>query len=307
LKIFDIFRKKKTPAGEDLFKQKYQTFQKLLDANNAALEIMSRLEKVSEGDFVFDLQYVRAQSEAILEKCQEIIDELNVLGDDRYTALVPTFEAIKTKIQHEIASRSTRTGGPLVLPLSRIDRRLLLEVGGKNANLGEIKNRVQLPTPDGFVLTAEAYRQVLAENNLTPGLAAFLAEVDPDNLADLTAKSRGWQEQILQAQIPHRLAEEVHQQYERLARDLGRQPRLALRSSGLYEDQGYSFAGQFLTKLNVSLEQFFPAYVEVVASQFSPSALVYHERGLSGHGGGSGQRRVVYRGPDDEPRRGDGG
>jgi pyruvate,water dikinase len=37
----------------------------------------------------------------------------------------------------------------------------------------------------------------------------------------------------------------------------------------------FSFAGQFLTKLNVPLEQFFPAYLEILASQFSPTALVY--------------------------------
>jgi pyruvate, water dikinase len=282
LKIFDIFRRRKSPAGEDFFQKKYQSFKKLLDANNAALEIMSRLETVSGGDFVFDMQYIRAKSNAILDKCKEIIDELNVLGDNRYSALIPIYEAIKAKIQHEIAEKSIRTSESVVLPLSQVDRRLLLEVGGKNANLGEIKNRLHLPTPDGFVLTAEAYRQVLAENNLTPRLAAFWEEVDPENLADLTEKSQLLREQLLQARIPSRLAAEVHQQYERLAQDLGRPPRLALRSSGLYEDQQYSFAGQFLTKLNVSLKHFFPSYVEVLASQFSPTALVYlAQKGLA--------------------------
>ena len=282
MKIFDIFRRKKIPAGENFFKEKYHSFKKLLDTNNEALEIMARLETVSGGDFVFDLQYIRAKSEAILEKCKKIIDELNVLGNNRYTALTPVYEVIKTKIQDEIAPRSAPAREALVLPLGRVDRRLLLEVGGKNANLGEIKNRVQLPTPDGFVLTAEAYRQVLAENNLTARLAAFVAEVDPGDLGGLTEKSRRIREEILQAGIPGRLAEEVHREYERLAAELGRRPRLALRSSGLYEDQEFSFAGQFLTKLNVSLEHFFPGYLEVIASQFSPAALVYlAQKGLT--------------------------
>ena len=282
MKIFDIFKRKKTASGEDFFKEKYHSFKKLLEANNAALEIMSRLETVSKGDFVFDLRYIQVRSEAIIDKCKEIIDELNVLGNNRYTALIPIFEAIKTKIQAEIAGRSTPVREELVLPLSRVDRRLLLEVGGKNANLGEIRNRVQLPTPDGFVLTAGAYRQVLAENNLTPKLEAFWEELDPGDLGDLTEKSRLLREEILSARIPSRLAEEVHRQYERLARELGRPPRLALRSSGLYEDQEYSFAGQFLTKLNVSWEQFFPGYLEVLASQFSPPALVYlAQKGLA--------------------------
>ena len=233
MKIFDLFKRKKAPAGEDLFKKKYQSFKKLLDTNNEALEIMARLETVSGGDFVFDLQYIRARSEAVLDRCKEIIEELNVLANNRYAALWPIYESIKGKIQDEIAARAAPSLEALVLPLSRVDRRLLLMVGGKNANLGEIKNRLQLPTPDGFVLTAQAYRQVLAENDLTARLAALVAEVDPNDLEGLREKSQRAREEILAARIPGGLAEEVNREYERLARDLGRRPRLALRSSGL--------------------------------------------------------------------------
>ena len=275
MKLFNLFKRKKTPVVEDLFKKKYQSFKKLLDANNDVLEIMSRLETVSEGDFVFDMQYIRARSDAILDKCKEIIDELNILGNDRYAALIPVYDALKTKIQQEVFGKSSPQSASVVLPLTQIDRGLLWEVGGKNANLGEIKNRVPLPTPDGFVLTAEAYRQVLAENSLTSRVAAFLAEVTPGNLEEIAEKSRLIREQILQASIPHHLTEEVNRHYHQLAQSLGYQPRLALRSSGFYEDQEHSFAGQFLTKLNVSFQQFFPNYLEILASQFSPAPLVY--------------------------------
>jgi len=275
LRLFNIFKRKKTHSSAQLLQQKYQTFKKLLDANNSALEIMSRLETVAEGDFVFDRQFVRSQCNEILNKVKEIIDELNELGNDRYTELVPIYEYIKTLILKEIAGAPPQTPASLVLPLSQVDRRLLLEVGGKNANLGEIKNRLNLPTPDGFVLTAEAYHQVLAANNLTAAVSAFINELDSENLAEVEKESRLLREQILSAEIPGPLQEEVTQQYNRLAQTLGYQPRLALRSSGLYEDREYSFAGQFLTKLNVSFQDFFPSYLEILASQFSPHALVY--------------------------------
>ena len=285
MKIFNFFKRKKTAkadVAEDVFKKKYQSFKKLLDANNDALETMSRLETVAEGDFVFDMQYIRAKSEAMLAKTKEAIEELNILGSNKYAALVPIFEAIKTNIEHEVAARSVQVKEAWSLPLSQVDRRFLLEVGGKNANLGEIKNRLHLPTPDGFVLTAEAYRQVLAENQFTQRLADFFQEVDPENLEELTEKSRIMREQLLQATIPDRLREEVNRHYDLLTEKLGYQPRLALRSSGLYEDQQFSFAGQFLTKLNVSLDQFFPGYLEILASQFSPTALVYlAQKGLA--------------------------
>jgi pyruvate,water dikinase len=285
LKIFNFLKRKKAPGadvGEDVFKKKYQSFRNLLDANNAALEIMSRLETVSEGDFVFDMQYIRTKSDSILEKCQEVVAALNVLSANRYAALIPVYEEIKTHIQNEVAARSAGTKGAWVLPLNMVDRRFLLEVGGKNANLGEVKNRLHLPTPDGFVLTAEAYRQVLAENHLEPRLADFFQEVDPGNLEELTKKSQYMREQLLHANIPTRLIEVVTRHYDRLTETLGYEPRLALRSSGLYEDQQFSFAGQFLTKLNVPLQQFFPCYLEVLASQFSTTALVYlAQKGLA--------------------------
>ncbi len=284
MKILDFFRRKKRPpaeTGEDFFKKKYQSFKSLLDANNEALELMSRLETVAAGDFVFDRQFIRSKSEAILELCKKIIDELNALGDNRYTALIPVYERIKSRIMQELAEAPPPVRRAWTLPLSQVDRRLLAEVGGKNANLGEIRNRLQLPTPEGFVVTAEAYRQVLAENDLAPLLERMFGELDPENLADLTEKSRFLREKLGQARIPLRLSEEVNRCYEELTKALGRPPRLALRSSGLYEDQEYSFAGQFLTKLNVSLSEFFPAYLEILASQWSPTALVYlSQRGL---------------------------
>ena len=285
MKILDFFRRKKTSgaeASENIFKEKYQSFKKLLDANNDALETMSRLETVSEGDFVFDMQYIRTKSDSVLVTCKDVIDELNVLANNRYAALIPVYEDIKTQIQREVAARSVQTKEAWVLPLSLVDRRFLMEVGGKNANLGEIKNRLHLPTPDGFVLTAEAYRQVLAENHLEPRLADFFLEVDPGNLEELAEKSRFMREQLRHAKIPTRLIEEVNRHYDRLTETLGYQPRLALRSSGLYEDQQFSFAGQFLTKLNVPLHQFFPGYLEILASQFAPTALVYlAQKGLA--------------------------
>jgi hypothetical protein len=59
-----------------------------------------------------------------------------------------------------VAARDELTSPPLALWLWEIDRSREPEVGGKAAALGEIKNRLSLPVPDGYVLTAEAYRQL---------------------------------------------------------------------------------------------------------------------------------------------------
>jgi pyruvate,water dikinase len=125
---------------------------------------------------------------------------------------------------------------------------------------------------------------VLAENHLTDRLARLLQKVDVNDVAQLTHTSQLMRDLVLEAQIPPPLAEEVHKQYLQLAARLGYAPPLALRSSGLYEDQELSFAGQFLTVLNVPFTDFFPNYLKVLASQFAPPALVYLcQKGLIHH------------------------
>src|SRR5208337_636451 len=285
LKIFDFLKREKTPPAEGwekFLKNKHQSFKDLLEANNAALRVMSRMEAKLAGDFVFDMEYIRSRSEIVLHASQTLVEQLNALGDNRYAELHPVLENIQTRIQDEIQAGTTSGEKiPLVLPLSRVDRRLLMAVGGKNANLGEIKNRLSLPTPDGFVLTTEAYHLVLAENQLAERVGRILEKVEVTDVAPLMDQSRLLRELVLAAQIPAQLSAAVQEQYLHLAERLGYEPQLALRSSGLYEDQELSFAGQFLTVLNVAVADFFPNYLKVLASQFSPSALVYlHEKGL---------------------------
>jgi pyruvate, water dikinase len=269
-------RKESVPEkGVEAFKKKYESFKKLLDANNDTLELMARLEAVSEGDFIFDMQFIRSRSNAILSKVAIIVKELNILGENRYTAINEIYEALKEKVSHEIAASMPANSIPLVLPLSQIDRRFLHQVGGKNANLGEIKNRLGLPTPDGFVITSEAYRLLLTENLLSDRIRSFLENLTLENFDVLTVQCESIQAAIRLAVIPSKLQEEVAGQYQKLSDALGYQPSLALRSSGAYEDQEFSFAGQFLTKLNVPFVEFFPAYLEVLASQFNRRALMY--------------------------------
>jgi len=257
------------------FQEKYESFKRLLDANNDTLELMARLEAVAEGDFVFDMQFIRSRSQAILAKVGTIVTELNLLADNRYQALTDLFASLADRISQEIAAPLADEGIPLVLPLTQVDRRHLHQVGGKNANLGEIKNRLHLPTPEGFVITNAAFRLIIQQNGLAERIRTFLDHLNPDRLDELASQSEAIKEAIRGAAIPEELQQEVERHYQQLVATLGYAPMLALRSSGIYEDQEYSFAGLFLTRLNVPFADFFPAYLEVLASQFNRRALVY--------------------------------
>lgn len=122
-------------------------------------------------------------------------------------------------------------------------------VGGKNASLGEMRrsfSALGVPVPDGFAVTAEAFRYFLQANALTDRIAATLA----DRNTALDAVSRSVRAMVTAGTLPPDLADEIRQAYRQLGGG-----EVAVRSSATAEDlPGASFAGAHETFLNVSGE-----------------------------------------------------
>src|SRR5450756_114287 len=92
-----------------------------------------------------------------------MVTALNLLTNNRYqTDLVPICQRLQAEMLAELEAVPTIPDTPFILPLSALNRDLAPAVGGKMANLGEIGNRVGLPVPQGFTITAAAYKRFLA-------------------------------------------------------------------------------------------------------------------------------------------------
>ncbi len=153
-------------------------------------------------------------------------------------------------------------------------------VGGKNASLGEMYRELKgagVLVPNGFAITAEAYRMVLEEAGAWPRLKEALAGLDPKNVADLAKRAARAREIVHSAPLPAALAEEIRTAYHRLLNEYGETLTLAVRSSATAEDLPQaSFAGQHDSYLNVAGE---PALYDAVrrcfASLFTDRAIRY--------------------------------
>ena len=153
-------------------------------------------------------------------------------------------------------------------------------VGGKNASLGEMYQDlvpVGIPVPDGFAITAEAYRYLLSENNLWETLHHYLDALDPDDPVDLQRRGAAVREAIYSARVPDDLFNEMGQAYQALQQQYGEGVSLAVRSSATAEDlPTASFAGQQDTYLNISgLGAFVDACRRCFASLFTDRAIHY--------------------------------
>ena len=153
-------------------------------------------------------------------------------------------------------------------------------VGGKNASLGEMYRELStqgLRVPDGFAVTAEAYRRTLEANGAWAELHAALDELDPSDVADLARRARRAREVVYGAQLPLEVVEQVLQSYRRLLEEYGEHTAVAVRSSATAEDlPDASFAGQHETFLNVRGERsLLDAVQRCFASLFTDRAIHY--------------------------------
>lgn len=138
------------------FQRKYGHFQNLLAGNNRALETITELEQVCYGSKPFTLEYVISQAERLQSLVYEIAEDLNALSLGKYPGLFDAVERIGVSILQELVQKKTVEKTNLTVPLRQISLDRLSEVGGKAANLGEVFNRVHLPVPRGFAVTAYA-------------------------------------------------------------------------------------------------------------------------------------------------------
>ncbi|HAD14086.1 MAG TPA: phosphoenolpyruvate synthase [Saprospirales bacterium] len=132
-------------------------------------------------------------------------------------------------------------------------------VGGKNASLGEMfaqLNPKGIAVPDGFAVTAEAYRYFLRENKLDVPLNALMKNLDKKQFSNLNAIGEEARGLIQKAAFPKRIADEVVAAYQALKQKEGAAISLAVRSSATAEDlPSASFAGQLESFLNIRGEE----------------------------------------------------
>jgi pyruvate,water dikinase len=153
-------------------------------------------------------------------------------------------------------------------------------VGGKNAALGEmISTLVPLGVnvPDGFAITAEAYRYFVSSTGLDKKIAEVLSDLDTSSIKNLQKKGKQIRTLILKSKLPNDLEKEISEAYTRLEGMYKKDVDVAVRSSATAEDlPGASFAGQQETFLNVrGTKDVIEFTKRCIASLFTDRAISY--------------------------------
>jgi len=269
-------------ALRNAFKARYHSFKLLLNANNEALEIMTELEEALQGPRPFGMSFVRSRITAVSTNVFKIIKHLDELTPHKYEALFNRFREIQERIHAFIGQWPPPKEGPLVLSLGDVAADMVDLVGPKAASLGEIRKNLRVAIPDGFVVTASGYYLFMSHNDLEAEIQRRIQAAGAQTIDQLYSLSASIQQLIIRAPLPPGLEAEIRRCYSLLEAKEGKGVCVAMRSSATAEDMpGVSFAGQYRSELNVSAENIFEAYKEVVASKYSLQAMTYRlNRGI---------------------------
>jgi pyruvate, water dikinase len=273
-RIISEWRKKKRPFSiQELFRK----FQELLNNNGRALELIADMGEKMSGDYLFDKHYIESVVMELEDVIYRIVYDLNVITHKQYLELFDALEESKKEIHEELNSRFTVPKGDYIYPLDSLHKELSDYAGEKMATLGELKNKLGLSVPKGFVISTYAYKRFVEYNRLQEWIDSILnieATVDRETVAQ---KIHDLNRRILQAEIPPDLEKVIRKALGKFNRKDSAETRWSVRSSALGEDSQLSYAGQYLTVLNVASSEVSTAYKKVVASLFSQQAIGYRK------------------------------
>jgi len=251
----------------------YKAFKNLLEQDGRAHELMAEIEMLYHDGKRLDFAGINKLYNEFSASVEAMVHSLSTMHHADAASLLQYHKKFNFYSIFLLAPPDQPTVPPYILNLTDISDPALS--GNKAYNLALLRRKLRAPVPDGFVITTHSFNRLLSHNNLRKPLDALLAVIDIEDTPSLQKISRKLISLICSAEIPPEVAELIAQAYGELEQKYDSELLTAVRSSAVSEDGVHSFAGQYHTELEVNRNGIFTAYLNVLASKYSPEALFY--------------------------------
>lgn len=263
-----------------VLKEKYESFKTLLAADRAAHDRLAALEEIYYNRRRVDFEAIVCHYEHFAASVSVMVDELLAMCPSRYWSLKDYFKKFDFYVRFMLAPPEFNFSPPFVMDMAGASLLDTGAVGKKAAVLHGLSRECHLPAPGGFVITTNAFHYFMEANDLKPFINEKLGGLNIYDSRSLDHTSREIEEAILASPLPREVETEIdaliHPMINRWKRsEKGGTLRLAMRSSGVLEDGPTSFAGQYLSLMNLDARDLFQGYKRVIASKYSSRALSY--------------------------------
>jgi pyruvate,water dikinase len=280
--LIDLFLSKKTcdllVNVDGKVVEKYRHFKDFLTHNRDALNAIAELEQTYYGGSSFSMGSARKRYDELLASTHKLIDALNGISKEKYSDLSVVCNRINQETALLFSDNVSTSTGEMVLAFASLRPEMVKIVGAKATNLATAGNALGLAVPPGFVITAHAFEQFIEKSGLASFIQETLADMTTDMTPEMEKKIQALQDSVLNAKVPESISDEIFRHYAALEAKTRKNVRIAMRSSAVGEDTEASFAGQYITELNVTRENILYAYKSVVASKYSARAILYRLR-----------------------------
>ena len=258
----------------EFVREKFQIFRQLLSKHDNVLRLLSDMDEKAQGEYLFDLHYIKSSLRKMQADTYCAIELMVSMGGEKYNSLFKVTDNIFSDLEQIIPLSGEIIKDDLVIPYDILGRDKIKSVGGKNAQLGEMKSRLGLPVPEGFAITAWAYKLFVNSNNLQERITECLENLNIRSSDDLISCGERMREMVMQCEVPDEISKAILESSINLQKS-NSITRFAMRSSALGEDSIHSFAGQYASILNVTPDKIIDKYKEVIAGKFTPQAIYY--------------------------------
>ncbi|MDO5673622.1 MAG: PEP/pyruvate-binding domain-containing protein [bacterium] len=269
-------------APDTVLRRTYDAFKDLLKFDIQCHELMAEFEELYYQGRREDFAAIRVRYRKLSAGVQAMLAALERMQPGRTTTLREYFIKYDFYAQMLLEPPERFLTPPWVVDHEELHPATL--VGNKSHSLLRIQQAQQADVPAGFSITVSAAAMLMVHNRLRPAMDLLLARMDTGLPESVAACSSALMTLVRSMEIPAELSEAVFDQYDRMALAFPEEapPLVAVRSSAMQEDGRHSFAGQYHSALAVPREEILSAYLEVLASKYTPEALLYRiHTGLS--------------------------
>ncbi|WP_031388336.1 PEP/pyruvate-binding domain-containing protein [Desulfonatronum thiodismutans] len=264
-----------------------QAWTRLADADAEFLSRVAECELASRDTSPPTMTTLRAQSTRMCVSICAMLRSVREMSTRDLSGIEGPFRDLARSIHLAAAPPGPPENPELIVPLSQANSENIPAVGYKAALLGDIRrlhprsNLSGWRVPDGFVITAEAYRLFMVHQGLADEINRLLQIHESATLVDRLRLSSELQQRIITAQLPDQLQTAVRAAYRELESAAGhRGVRVVLRPSCVGEaPPERSFTGLHRTEVNVGEDLLLTAYKEILASQYGPTAMRHRRIG----------------------------
>ena len=266
-------------APDQVMRRTHEAFKALLAHDLKSHELMAEFEELVQDGGLEDFARTRRRCSRLAEAVGGMVSELARMHPGQAGDLGEYFKKYEFYLRLRLAPPERFPIPPFAVGHDELIEAEL--VGAKSHTLLRLRVEGKARVPAGFTITTNTFTTLVEHNRLRPALDLLQAGIDPASDACLRETSQALMTLVRQMEVPDAVNEAIFAHYDRLATD-GPVPPLAVRSSALHEDGEHSFAGQYHSVLGASRQTLLASYLEVVASKYTPEALLYRiHAGLS--------------------------